>query len=369
MDFIPVAKPKLGNLESYYVNCCLQTTWISSTGEYIQKFEQAFADYFQVPYAISCSNGTTALHLALVSLGIGPGDEVILPALSFVATANVIKYVGATPVFVDIDKDTWNINPLLIEKAITKKTRAVMPVHLYGYPTDMKFIMYLAHKYHIYVIEDAAEAHGAKYYGKYVGTYGDIGCFSFYGNKIITTGEGGMLITRNKDLADRIRLLKNHGMSENRKYYHPVIGFNYRMTNIQAAIGLAQLSRIDYFIRIREKINQAHRQNLKELPLIKLQTVNKNLYTVCWIFSCLIKSKTKTRDRLMKYLKQKHIDSRPFFLPLTTFPMYKNENRFPVAEEVSRQGINIPTFVGLTQSQIRYVTDSVKAFFDLKINL
>jgi len=364
MKFIPVAQPSLGKEELKLATFCIKSTWISSAGKYINTFENEFAKYFHIPHAISCSNGTIALHLALLALNIGPGDEVILPALTFVATANAIKYVGAKPIFIDVDPNTWNIDPKLIEKAITKKTKAIMPVHLYGYPADMNPIMSLAKKYKLYVVEDAAEAHGAKYYNKYVGTFGDIGCFSFYGNKIITTGEGGMLITHSKQLAEKIKLLKNHGMSPIKKYYHPIIGYNYRMTNIQAAIGIAQLKKMNKFIKIRNEISTKYRNELTKIPNIQFQPINKDIQSVCWLFSCLLKSGGKIkRNSLIKYLKQNSIDSRPFFYPITKFPMYKSNKHFPVSQMLFQQGINLPTFIDLKTTQIKYITHIINKFY------
>ncbi|MEK7165902.1 MAG: DegT/DnrJ/EryC1/StrS aminotransferase family protein, partial [Patescibacteria group bacterium] len=241
MKYIPVAKPSIDLTEEKNIIACVKSTWISSTGKYISDFESTFASLVGVKYAISCSNGTAALHLALLSLNIGPGDEVIVPALTFIATANVVKYVGATPVLVDVLPDTWTIDPQLVEKRVSPKTRAIIPVHLYGYPSDMTPLQKIASRNNIALIEDAAEAHEATYKRKKVGSIGDLGCFSFFGNKIITTGEGGMISTNDSNIKNKIELLKNHGMSKTRKYFHPILGYNYRMTNLQAAIGTAQL--------------------------------------------------------------------------------------------------------------------------------
>jgi perosamine synthetase len=364
MKKIPVAQPKIGKLEKTFVNQCLKSSWISSTGEYISQFEDRFAQYCGSKYAVSCNNGTAALHLALLALGIKPGDEVLLPSLTFIATANVVKYCGATPVFIDSDKQSWNINPQLLEPKINKNTKAIIPVHLYGHPASMDKIMQIAKKYHLYVIEDAAEAHGATFNNKKVGTFGDIGCFSFYGNKIITTGEGGMCITDNKKIMEKIVLFKNHGMSLKKKYYHTVVGYNYRMTNIQAAIGLAQLNQIDHFLQIRKKIYTTYHSGLSSLSAIRFHPHTENIESVYWLFACLIKPQhKKNRNGLMHYLYNKGIDSRPFFHPITDMPYYKSTSVFRVAKSISQQGINLPTYVDLTNSDINFIVQTVKEYF------
>ncbi|NQU99168.1 MAG: DegT/DnrJ/EryC1/StrS aminotransferase family protein, partial [Parcubacteria group bacterium] len=242
---IQVSKPSLGREELNNVMEAIKSSWISSKGKFITEFEENFAEYCGVKYGIATANGTVALHLALKALKISKGDEVIVPDLTFIATANVVTYCNAKPIFIDSNPDYWCIDPEKIEEKITTKTKAIIPVHLYGHPCDMDAITKIAKKYGLYVIEDAAEAHGAGYKGKKVGSFGDISCFSFYGNKIITTGEGGMCLTNNQKLAERMKILRDHGMSPDKRYWYDVIGFNYRMTNIQAAIGVAQLKKID----------------------------------------------------------------------------------------------------------------------------
>ncbi|EFG9803382.1 GDP-perosamine synthase RfbE/PerA, partial [Escherichia coli] len=241
----PVYQPSLTGKEKEYVNECLDSTWISSKGNYIQKFENKFAEQNHVQYATTVSNGTVALHLALLALGISEGDEVIVPTLTYIASVNAIKYTGATPIFVDSDNETWQMSVSDIEQKITNKTKAIMCVHLYGHPCDMEQIVELAKSRNLFVIEDCAEAFGSKYKGKYVGTFGDISTFSFFGNKTITTGEGGMVVTNDKTLYDRCLHFKGQGLAVHRQYWHDVIGYNYRMTNICAAIGLAQLEQAD----------------------------------------------------------------------------------------------------------------------------
>jgi len=246
--FIPVANPVLNGNEKKYVLDCLESTWISSSGKYVKRFEEGFANYCCVKHALSCCNGTVALHLALLALGVGPEDEVIVPTLTFVATTNAVSYCGARPVFIDVDQETWNIDPALIEEKITTRTKGIIAVHLYGHPVDMDPIISIAFNHNLFVIEDAAEAHGAKYKGRMIGSISDIATFSFYGNKIITTGEGGMVVTSDDTLANKINQLKESGMDPDKRYWFPTIGYNYRMTNVAAAIGLAQLEKIDEHI-------------------------------------------------------------------------------------------------------------------------
>src|ERR1051326_2013909 len=250
---IPIARPDLSGNELLYVTECLRSGWVSSLGSFIEQFENSFAAYCGTSKAVACNNGTSALHLALSALGVGPGDEVIVPALTFIATANAVHYCGATPVFADAELSTMNIDPEQIEKHLSARTRGIIVVHLYGRPANMDPILSLARRHGLWLVEDAAQAHGATYHDHRVGSLGDAATFSFFGNKIITTGEGGMVTTNDPELADRMRLLRAHGMSPERKYWFPVVGFNYRMTNIQAAIGLAQMERIEAML-LRRRI-------------------------------------------------------------------------------------------------------------------
>ena len=366
MKQIPIAEPILGKKELEKVTDCIKSTWISSSGKYILLFEKNFARFCGNKYAVSCTNGTVALHLALLALGIGKGDEVLVPNLTFVASANAVIHANATPILVDIEKNSWNMDPSQIEKNITPKTKAIIPVHLYGYPADMEKIMLIAKKHKLKVIEDAAEAHGAqiKIGGKwqYVGTIGDIGCFSFYGNKIITTGEGGMCITNKKQYINMIQLLKNHGMSPTQKYYHPILGFNYRMTNIQAAIGLAQLSRLKTFLSKREQIETWYRKSFTDFSHVILPPENSSHYQrVNWIFTLrILPSFGKKRNWLINYLSAHGIESRPMFYPLSHFPMYKTKKQFPVTEMISRQGLSLPSSPYLTKEEVHFIARTLK---------
>lgn len=362
--FIPITEPVLNGNELKYITNCLKTGWISSAGSYVIKFEEEFSKFCNARYGIACSNGTAALHLALVALGIGNQDEVIIPVFTFIATANAVTYTGAKPVFVDCRRDTWNIDTEKIQEKITKKTKAIIPVHLYGEPVDMEPILKIAKEYNLYIIEDACESHGAKYNGKMVGTLGDIGCFSFFGNKIITTGEGGMIVTNDEKIAEKIRILRDHGMAKDKKYYHPVIGFNYRMTNLQAAIGVAQLERIDEILQKKKRINNLYNSLLDDVKAIIFQAHNEKSESVCWLYSVLIDEKTSkiSRDELIHKLKEVNIDTRPFFYPIHLMPPYKTKGKFKVAEGISKQGINLPSGVNLTTKDIERIVSKIKDF-------
>jgi perosamine synthetase len=322
------------------------STWISSRGEYINKFESSFSSYSDCKYGIAVSNGTNALHLALVALGIGIGDEVIVPDLTFAATINAVLNANATPVIVDIERDSWCIDPTEIERAITPKTKAIIPVHLYGQPCDMHSIMRIAKTHNLRVIEDCAEAHGATFSGRKVGSFGDIGCFSFYGNKIITTGEGGMCTTNTHELDDKMRILRDHGMSRTKKYWHDVVGFNYRMTNLQAAIGLAQFERIDAIHENRKSYEDSYKKILDKNKY-QFQKKLKLRKKVTWLVSVTLKG--LDRDKCIKKMKENGIDARPFFVTLSQMDIYKKYCNVQTlhAKEVSEIGINLPTYENL----------------------
>jgi perosamine synthetase len=360
--FIPVAAPSFDGNEKAYVLDCLDSTWISSTGKYLDRFESAFAEFCGVKHAVACSNGTTALHLALVALGVRPGDEVIVPTLTFVATANTVTYCGAQPVFVDAEPDTWTIDAAAIEAKITPRTKGIIVVHLFGHPADMEPIKALARRHGLFVLEDAAQAHGAEYRGRRAGSLGDIATFSFFGNKIVTTGEGGMVVTDDDATAGRMRLLRTHGMDPHRRYWHPVIGYNYRMTNIAAAIGLAQLERVDWQLERRRQLAAWYREELGEADVVTPQAERKWARHVWWMFSVLIGEDTADRDDVMNAMRQRGIETRPIVHPLHTLPPYRAATlgqAFPVAESIARRGINLPTWAGLTREQVRRVCETL----------
>jgi len=361
---IPVAEPCLGEEELENVTDAIKSGWISSKGKFIGEFEENFARYCGVKYGIATSNGTVALHLALKAMGIKKGNEVIVPTLTFVATANAVTYCNAKPVFVDSHPEYWCIDPEEIEEKITENTRAIIPVHLYGHPCDMDRIADIATEHGLYVIEDAAEAHGAEYKGRKVGSLGDINCFSFYGNKIMTTGEGGMCLTDDEELAAKMRMLRDHGMNHERRYWHDVVGFNYRMTNLQAAVGVAQLKKLDEFVEKKRKIAGWYSEGLKELEengLVKLYPEMPWAKCVYWMYSILVGDESgMSRDELMKNLGKNGVDTRPFFYPVHVMPPYRNEERFSVAEDVSLNGINLPSAVGLRMGEIKFICEVIK---------
>jgi perosamine synthetase len=360
-DFIPVSEPFLRGNEKKYVMDCLETTWISSLGKYVKLFEEEFAKFCGCSYGASVCNGTVALQLALSVLGIKPGDEVVVPSLTFVATANAVHHLGAKPVFVDSENETWTIDPGFIEKKITPKTKAIIPVHVYGHPANMDPIMEIAEKHNLFVVEDAAEAHGATYKGKKVGSIGHVGCFSFYGNKIITTGEGGMCVTNDEKLYEALQFAKDHCMGYEKRYWHPKIGFNFRMTNIQAAIGVAQLEQISSILAKRERDEQLYKKLLKGVGSITPQPRASWAKPVYWMHSVLFEdSFGVSRDEVMKKLKEKKIDSRPFFYPNHLLPPYNTEEKLAVCEEIARKGINLPSSTGLSEEKIRRVCNALK---------
>lgn len=361
---IPIAEPLLGEEELTNVIEAVKSGWISSKGKFIPEFEEKFARYCGVKYGVATSNGTVALHLALIALGIKEGDEVIVPTLTFIATANAVRYTGATPVFVDSHPDYWCIDPDKIEEAITPKTKAIIPVHLYGHPCDMDAIIGIAERHNLLVIEDAAEAHGAEYKGQKVGSFGDISCFSFYGNKIITTGEGGMCLTKDEELAEKMRVLRDHGMNPNKRYWYDVVGFNYRMTNMQAAIGVAQSEKLGQFIRKKREIASWYKAELSGLGDERFLILHPEMsWAKCtfWMYSIFIKSMSKiNRDELMTKLEERGIETRPFFHPVHVMPSYKKTERFRVAEELAIRGINLPSAVSLTKEEVQKIANEIQ---------
>jgi perosamine synthetase len=358
---IPVAMPALIGNEKAYVDDCLESTWISSAGEYVKRFEDAFADFCGTAHAITCCNGTVALHLALLASGIASGDEVIVPTLSFVATANAVTYCGARPVFVDSEPETWNMDPALIEAKITSRTKAVIAVHLYGHPVDMDPVLSIARRHGLVVIEDAAEAHGAEYKRQRVGSIGDIATFSFYGNKIITCGEGGMVVTNNEALAKKVHQLKYHGADPTRRYWFPIIGYNYRMTNVAAAIGLGQLEKIEWHLERRAKIASWYRERLRGVPQLTSQREKEWARHVYFMFSVVLENSFPSgRDDIIARLHARGVETRPIIYPIHNLPPYLNPFRsddYPVANRIGLRGISLPTWAGLSRDNVSYVCD------------
>jgi perosamine synthetase len=360
--FIHISAPTLDGRESEYVLDCLTSSWISSRGEYIGRFERAFAAIADAEHAVACNTGTAALHLAMLALDIGPGDEVIVPTLTYVASANAVRYTGATPRFVDSDAKTWNLDPESVERNIGPHTRAILAVHLYGEPADLGPLSALAEAHGLDLIEDAAEAHGARYGGRPVGAIGRIGMFSFYGNKIITTGEGGMVVTNDAALAERATLYRGQGQAFDRTYWHPVVGYNYRMTNIEAAIGLAQLEGLEERLVRREAIAARYRSSLAGVRGLELQEAHEGSRHANWLVGAVLPVQTAAeRDHIAARLHERGIETRPFFFPIHTMPPYIGSSTAPllVAEDLSRRGLCLPTWVGLDDEDIDRVCASL----------
>lgn len=361
--FLPVAAPVLAGNEKAYVNDCLDTNWISSSGEYVNRFERMFADFCGVRHAVSCCNGTVALHLAMLASGIGAGDEVIVPDLTFVASANAVTYCGATPVFIDVEPHTWTLDPARIEQRITERTRAILAVHLYGHPCDMDALNSIAKRHDLFIIEDAAEAHGARFREKPAGALGRVATFSFYGNKIISTGEGGMVVTDDDALAEQFRLLRGQGMDAARRYWFPVVGYNYRMTNIAAAIGCAQMEQIEWHLERRRQVAAWYMDEIAPLATLSSQGEATWAHHAYWMFTVLLDPAfISQRDEIMRRLLDEGIETRPVFYPLSSLPPYceaNAEREIPVAADIASRGISLPTWAGVTRADVRRVVASL----------
>jgi len=367
---IPLCVPEISGNEWKYIKECLDTGWVSSAGSYVDLFEKKFESYLQVESAVVTMNGTSAIALAIQTLGIGHGDEVIVPSMTFIASVNPIRYVGAEPVFVDIAPDTWVMDVNKIEELITAKTKAIIPVHIYGNVVDMEPLMEIAERNNLYIIEDATEALGAEYKtsnGKWhkAGTIGHFGIFSFNGNKLITTGAGGMLITNNRDFGMKAKYLSNQAKTaaNNGSFYHEEIGYNYRMPNILAAMGVAQLEKIDEYMEKKLEHANIYNNLLQEVSGIQLPVEKKNVKNAYWLYSILIDEKYGlARDNLIKKLEADGIASRPFFMAIHQMRPYKNyrNGRMEVTNEIVAKGINLPSSVGLSENEIRYICDSLK---------
>jgi len=368
MDRIPIAEPSLTEEDVRYVVEAIRSGWVSGRGLYVRRFEETFARWLGANCAVATTSGTTALHLALATLGIGERDEVIIPALSMGAIPFAASYVGAKPVLDDSELQTWNMDPSRIKEKITRRTKAIIVMHTYGHPANMDPILEVAREHDLYVIEDAAEAHGAEYKGEKAGTMGDMACFSFFANKIVTTGEGGMVVTDNSELADKAKVLRDLAFDRDpsRKFLHKHIGFNYRLTNIQAALGFAQMSRIERFIETRRRNAKLYSSLLREVEGIILPPEAPWAKNVYWMYSILINKDAygTTRDQAMKTLKERYnIETRPFFVPIHQQPAYSgcySGETYPVAEGLSGKGMNLPSGNTLTESQVEHVVDAIR---------
>ena len=362
---IPVCEPTLGGNELKYVTQAVETNWISSAGSFIRDFEARFAEFCGVKYGIACANGTVAMHLAMATLGLEADDEVIIPTFTMIATANAVTYCGAKPVLVDMEPEYWQMDLNSVEAKITPRTKAIVPVHIYGHPTDMDPLRELAAKHGIMVIEDSAEAHGAEYKGRRAGSLGDAAGFSFYGNKIITTGEGGMVTTDNRQIAQLAWNLRDHAFSHERHFWHKFVGFNYRMTNLQAAVGLAQVEQLESFVAARRRNAADYTRLLRAVPGIRTPAEAPWAKNVYWMYGITVDEAAygMNRDQLRKVLADNGIETRTFFIPMHCQPVYWQQykgERYPVAEDLCRRGFYLPSASSLTLAEIEYVTDVIR---------
>lgn len=375
MEKIPLSVPHLKGNEWKYIKECLDTNWVSSAGKYVDEFEKKLAQYVNSDYGVAMVNGTAALHTALKVVGVEPGDKVVVPSLTFIASVNPIRYCGAEPIFIDSEPRTYNLDPkktiAKIEEMIDRgdRPKAVIVVHLYGHPVDMDPILKICNKYDIKVIEDATEALGSQYKGKMVGSLGDIGCFSFNGNKLITTGGGGMLVTDNEENAEYAKYLSTQAKDDPQNYVHNETGYNYRLTNIQAAMGVAQLEQIDRFIAKKRKIANKYTEGLKSISGIKVMKEEKWVYSNFWLYSILIDEKKfgMNSKEVYKRLNQAGIMARPFFKPIHQMPMYQEcEAEIKVADQLWSQGINLPCSVDIENKEIEAVIDKIMELKDME---
>ena len=358
---IQVSKPFIGAKEIRYVNAALEEGWISSTGRFIDEFEEKFARWLGVTYAVTCSSGTTALHLALLALGVGPGDEVIVPSLSFVATINAVIYTGATPILADVDPTTWGLSPDKVKRALTRRTKAVIVVHLYGLPADSRGLQDLIGPLGIHLVEDAAEGLGGWDGDAPVGTLGHIAIFSFYGNKVMSTGEGGMLVTGDADLANLARRYRGQGQDPHKRYFHDLVGYNYRLTNLQCALGVAQLERLDDELKKRADIFTWYTNLIRQAGLpVEIPIPRLGCIQAPWLFTILLdETNARRRDNLQSELAKLAIETRPSFFIAQDMPPYVNYPRRPAnhphAASLSKRGLSLPTHTSLVREDVERV--------------
>ncbi len=364
---IPVNEPRLGEREVEYVTECIRTGWISSVGRFIEEFERQWAAYCDMPHGVAVSNGTVALEVAVACLDLQPGDEVILPTFTIISCAQAVTRNGGVPVLVDADPRTWCMDVAQVATKITARTKAIMPVHIYGHPVDMAPLWRLAEEHQLQIIEDAAEAHGATYRGQRCGGLGDLSCFSFYANKIITTGEGGMVLARDARLAERARSLRNLCFRPERRFYHTELGNNYRLTNLQAAIGLAQLERIDALLAHKRWLGRRYTELLQDIAGLSLPVEEPWATNVYWMYGVVLDEATGLdAAEFARRLKARGVETRPFFLGMHEQPVFWQRGlfrgeRYPVAERIARQGLYLPSGLTLTEEQVVEVCDAVQA--------
>jgi perosamine synthetase len=371
---IPVSEPLLAGNELKNVTDCIQTGWISSAGKYINDFESGWSGYCGKKYGIAVSNGTTALDVAVHCIGLKPGDEVIMPSFTIISCALAVVNNKGTPVLVDSDPKLWTMDVDQVAEKITSKTKAIMPVHIYGHPVDMDPILDLAEDHNLAIIEDAAEAHGAQYHShhnnsdswKRCGSFGTMSCFSFYANKLITTGEGGMVLTDDDALAKKARSYRDLCFQPSRRFYHEHLGNNYRLTNMQAALGVAQMERIDEIITKKRWMAQKYYQHLKNIPGLQLPTEEKWAKSVYWMYGLVLSEEYgMTNTEFAKRLFEKSVDTRPFFIGMHEQPALLmrglfHEEKYPVADRIARQGLYLPSGLTITDEQIRMVVHAVR---------
>ncbi|MBI3105514.1 MAG: DegT/DnrJ/EryC1/StrS family aminotransferase [Candidatus Rokubacteria bacterium] len=362
---IPVADTRLDGNELRYLTQCIQSNWISSAGGFVRDFEHHFAQAMGCQFGVACASGTAALHLALATLGIGPGDEVVIPTFTMIATANAVSYTGAAPVLVDAEPETWNMDVAQVRAKVTARTRAIVVMHTYGHPVDMDPLAVLASERGLAVVEDAAEAHGAQYQGRPVGSLGDVASFSFYANKIVTTGEGGMVTTNDGEIARVARRLRDHAFSDERHFWHTYLGFNYRMTNLQAAVGLAQTERLAELVEMRRATRRRYEEGLARISGLTLPVERPGVKNVFWMYSILVEDDFGcSRDVLRQRLAARGIETRTFFIPIHLQPIYYRRyqgQRYPVAETLCRKGLYLPSGATLTDADIDYVVQAIAA--------
>jgi perosamine synthetase len=359
---IPVYRPELGGNEMAYVRQCLESSWISSKGEFIDRFQSDFARFIRAKHVVAVTNGTVALHLALLGVGLGPGDEVIVPSLTYVAPVNAIRYVGATPIFADVNSLTWQIDPAHVARLITARTRAILAVHTYGQACDLSALTSLCEKHNLRLIEDCAEAFGTRIGERHVGTFGDVATFSFFGNKTVTTGEGGMVVSRDPKVHALIYKLRGQGLAGEKEYWHDIVGYNYRFTNICAAIGVAQLERADELIARKRALATAMRTAMNDLPFV-FHVEQPGTTHSFWMISALARSEDE-RDDLRRALRLDGIETRPVFPPAHTMPMYAaGQSGLGISVDLAARGLNLPSWPGLVPDQVTEIAASARRFF------
>ena len=368
LAMIPVCEPTLDGNEEKYVLDCLATNWISSSGKYLRQFEEGFSRHCGVRHGVACTSGTTGLHLALTALGVGPGDEVLIPDFTLIVSANSVIATGARPVLVDVEPGTWCMDPDRLEEKITPRTKVIMPVHMYGHPCDMDRILEIARRRGLRVLEDACEAHGAEVRGRRVGSLGAAAVFSFYGNKIMTTGEGGMVVCNDDAFAARLRLLVNQGFEEPR-FVHRVMGFNYRMTNLQAAVGVAQLEKLDEKVARKRELARMYAERLADVRDLELPVERAWAKSVYWMYGIVLGERYRiSRNELMRRLREQGVDTRAFFHPMHLQPVFQGSDplfpdvagEFPHSARAGGRGLYLPSGHSLTESQIDRVVDALK---------